>query len=218
MPGPQEYMVLRKLNSDLPCLVSQRTLLWGCWRLRNSRCHSLAQVIRLQQRLCNSSYPWFAGWRAKEWTAGAAYPLTAPYGKCESLLGMETKTRLSWPEWMPPLVLPHPAFWGFNAKWVKGSQVVPLLTFLMCFSQSPWQQRAGHSLFALGGMSSSPGTDCSRGGNTALPSVVDWSRLHWCRVKQHSWNILMRSLEEYCRRSFWERKEYPNPSKVHFFP
>lgn len=51
---------------------------------------------------------------------------------------------------------------------VKGYQVTIDIANSLFF-QSFWQQSAGHGLLSLGGVSSTPGINCPRGGNTALP-------------------------------------------------
>lgn len=57
----------------------------------------------------------------------------------------------------------------------------------MHFSPFLCQQSAGHSLLPPGGVCSTPGTHCPRGGNTVPPFAMDWSRLHWKRMRL--WNL-----------------------------
>lgn len=57
---------------------------------------------------------------------------------------------------------------------------------LMHFSQSLWQQSADYSLLSLGGACSTPEIRCCSGRNTALPSAMNLSKLHWSRIKL--WN------------------------------
>lgn len=68
----------------------------------------------------------------------------------------------------------------------QGSRVVPSSTWLMHFSPFLWQQNASLSLLSPGGAYRIPGTHCPRGGNTAPPSALEWSRLHWERVRLQS--------------------------------
>lgn len=45
------------------------------------------------------SISWFVDWKHKKWSARLVHPLIIPYGQCKSLMGLETNSRLLWPEW-----------------------------------------------------------------------------------------------------------------------
>ena len=59
---------------------------------------------------------------------------------------------------------------------------MPPLTLPMHSFLFLWPQNAGHNLLLLGGVFSTPGTICPRGGKAAEPFAIAWSKPHWNRV------------------------------------